>query len=65
MQRVKAFELRKKEEKDLVEELTKFRKELAQLRVSKVSAAPQVKLARIRVSVRCLTASVAREKGHR
>ena len=61
MQRVKAHELRQKEEKSLVEELTKFRvsfiapitlfsqKELAQLRVSKVSAAPQVKLARIRV----------------
>ena len=65
MQRVKAFELRQKDEKSLVEELTKFRKELAQLRVSKVSAAPQVKLARIRVRLRPLTGSVAREKGHR
>ena len=65
MQRVKAFELRQKDEKSLVEELTKFRKELAQLRVSKVSAAPQVKLARIRVRLSPLTGSVAREKGHR
>lgn len=29
--------------------MTKFRKELAQLRVSKVSSAPQVKLARIKI----------------
>ncbi len=50
MQRVKAHELRQKDEKSLVDELTKFRKELAQLRVSKVAAAPQVKLARIRVN---------------
>lgn len=66
MQRVKAFELRQKDEKGLVEELTKFRKELAQLRVSKVSAAPQVKLARIRVRLGALmTFAIAREKGHR
>jgi hypothetical protein len=61
MQRVKAHELRQKDEKALVDELTKFRvsflvfiflqKELSQLRVSKVSAAPQVKLARIRVII--------------
>ena len=66
MQRVKAFELRQKDEKGLTEELTKFRKELAQLRVSKVSAAPQTKLARIRVRLcAVMIGSVAREKGHR
>ena len=65
MQRVKAFDLRKKEEKDLIDELTKFRKELAQLRVSKVSSAPQAKLARIRVSISATTYDVACEKGHR
>ena len=65
MQRVKAFDLRKKEEKDLIDELTKFRKELAQLRVSKVSSAPQAKLARIRVSIPATTYDVACEKGHR
>merc|ERR1712226_320622 len=37
MNRVKAYQLRKYEEAKLVEELTAHRKELAQLRVSKVS----------------------------
>lgn len=50
MQRVKAHDLRSKDEGALVEELTKHRKELAQLRVSKVSSQPQVKLSKIRVS---------------
>merc|ERR1712066_1082595 len=48
MQRVKAHTLRKLEEPKLVEELTKHRKELAGLRVSKVSSQPQVKLTKIR-----------------
>lgn len=50
MQRVKAHELRKKDESAIVEELTKQRKELAQLRVAKVSSQAQVKLSKIRVS---------------
>jgi ribosomal protein L29 len=50
MQRVKAHELRKKDEKALTDELTKQRKDLAALRVSKVSSQPQVKLSKIRVS---------------
>jgi len=50
MQRVKAHDLRKKDEKVILEELTKQRKELAQLRVSKVSSQPQVKLSKIKVS---------------
>ena len=50
VERVKAHELRAKDEKGLTEELTKQRKELAQLRVSKVSSQPQVKLSKIRVS---------------
>ena len=49
MQRVKAHDLRKKDEKVILEELTKQRKELAQLRVSKVSSQPQVKLSKIKV----------------
>merc|ERR1711907_455435 len=48
MNRVKAHELRNKTEADCVEELGKHRKELAALRVSKVAAAPQVKLAKVR-----------------
>merc|ERR1719215_1129446 len=48
MQRVKAHELRTKDEGALVEELTKHRKELAALRASKVSSQPQVKLSKIR-----------------
>merc|ERR1711981_905267 len=48
MQRVKAHELRNKDEAACVEELQKHRKELASLRVSKVAAAPQVKLAKVR-----------------
>lgn len=50
MQRVKAHELRSKDETGLVAELTKQRKDLAALRVSKVSSQPQVKLSKIRVS---------------
>lgn len=50
MQRVKAHELRNKDEKALTDELTKQRKDLAALRVSKVSSQPQVKLSKIRVS---------------
>jgi large subunit ribosomal protein L35e len=45
----KAYELRKQEEPALVLNLNKFRAELVGLRTSKVSSAPQVKLARIRV----------------
>merc|ERR1711939_291424 len=48
MNRVKAHELRTKSEADCTEELAKHRKELASLRVSKVAAAPQVKLAKVR-----------------
>merc|ERR1711977_158650 len=48
MNRVKAHELRNKSEADCTEELNKHRKELAALRVSKVAAAPQVKLAKVR-----------------
>merc|ERR1712072_75562 len=48
MQRVKAHELRAKDEQFCTEELAKHRKELANLRVSKVAAAPQVKLAKVR-----------------
>ena len=51
MQRVKAHELRSKDEVALVNELTKQRKDLAALRVSKVSSQPQVKLSKIRVSL--------------
>jgi ribosomal protein L29 len=50
MQRVKAHELRSKDDKALTEELAKQRKELASLRVSQVSSQPQVKLTKIRVS---------------
>lgn len=59
MQRVKAHELRQKNEEQVLEELTKQRKELASLRVSKVSSQPQVKLSKIkqvRKSIaKCLT----------
>merc|ERR1711990_1246190 len=48
MNRVKAHELRNKSEVECTEELAKHRKELASLRVSKVAAAPQVKLAKVR-----------------
>ena len=48
-QRVKAYELRKQEPADLEKSLSKFRHDLVGLRTSKVSSAPQVKLARIRV----------------
>merc|ERR1711934_283480 len=47
MQKVRAHQLRKYEEAKLVEELTGHRKELAALRVSKVSQ-QQVKLTKIR-----------------
>ena len=50
-QKVKAFELRKQDDTVLVNNLNKFRAELVGLRTSKVSSAPQVKLARIRVSI--------------
>ena len=67
MQRVKAHELRKKDEKAVIEELARQRKELAQLRVQKVSSQAQVKLSKIRVSESCvLTVSGAVcEKSHR
>ena len=48
MQRVKAHELREKNQEALLEELTKQRKDLATLRVSKVSSQPQVKLSKIK-----------------
>merc|ERR1712241_590681 len=48
MNKVKAHSLRKYEEAKLVEELTQHRKELAALRVSKVSSQPQVKLTKIK-----------------
>ena len=57
MNRVKAHELRSKEESDLVNELMNHRKELAGLRVSKISSQPQVKLSKIR-SVRKAIARV-------
>lgn len=50
MNRVKAHELRNKDENSLTAELTKQRMSLAALRVSKVSSQPQVKLSKIRVS---------------
>ena len=49
-QKVKAYELRKANEANLLDNLNRFRSELVSLRTSKVSSAPQVKLARIRVS---------------
>lgn len=64
MQRVRAHELRAKDENALVEELTKHRKDLAALRVSKVSSQPQVKLSKIRVSVLNSHGLVC-QKGHR
>eukprot|EP00354_Favella_ehrenbergii_P003688 CAMPEP_0170450588 /NCGR_PEP_ID=MMETSP0123-20130129/72_1 /TAXON_ID=182087 /ORGANISM="Favella ehrenbergii, Strain Fehren 1" /LENGTH=71 /DNA_ID=CAMNT_0010711915 /DNA_START=23 /DNA_END=238 /DNA_ORIENTATION=+ len=48
MNKVKAHTLRKYEEAKLVEELTQHRKRLADLRVSKVSSQPQVKLTMIK-----------------
>ena len=48
-QKVKAFELRKEDEGALLKNLDRFRAELVGLRTSKVSSAPQVKLARIKV----------------
>jgi ribosomal protein L29 len=69
MQRVKAHELRKKDEKALTDELTKQRKDLAALRVSKVSSQPQVKLSKIRVSNDLppwiITICIVSEKGNR
>jgi ribosomal protein L29 len=70
MQRVKAHELRRKDEKALTDELTKQRKDLAALRVSKVSSQPQVKLSKIRVSndpklSRIITICIVCEKGYR
>ena len=68
MQRVKAHELRKKDEKALTDELTKQRKDLAALRVSKVSSQPQVKLSKIRVSdysSDLTNLPLVCEKGHR
>ena len=50
MPSVKAHDLRSKEETDLVNDLMSHRKELASLRVSKISSQPQVKLSKIRVS---------------
>ena len=47
--KVKAYELRKLNEDALLENLNKARTELVKLRTSKVSSAPQVKLAHIRV----------------
>ena len=47
--KVKAFELRKLPETDLMASLNRSRGELVKLRTSKVSSAPQVKLAHIKV----------------
>eukprot|EP00356_Strombidium_inclinatum_P005563 CAMPEP_0170491210 /NCGR_PEP_ID=MMETSP0208-20121228/10603_1 /TAXON_ID=197538 /ORGANISM="Strombidium inclinatum, Strain S3" /LENGTH=126 /DNA_ID=CAMNT_0010766753 /DNA_START=22 /DNA_END=402 /DNA_ORIENTATION=+ len=44
-----AFKLRESSEEELLKTLVQFRSELVGLRTSKVSSAPQVKLARIRV----------------
>ena len=49
-QKEKAWELRKQDDAQLIDKLNKLRSELVGLRTSKVSSAPQVKLARIRVS---------------
>eukprot|EP00928_Gymnodinium_smaydae_P096897 TRINITY_DN864_c0_g3_i1.p3 TRINITY_DN864_c0_g3~~TRINITY_DN864_c0_g3_i1.p3 ORF type:complete len:124 (-),score=44.29 TRINITY_DN864_c0_g3_i1:195-566(-) len=49
MVRVKAFELRSKTSKELLQELDEMKAELAQLRVAKVSGGAASKLARIRV----------------
>ena len=50
MNRIKAHDLRKRDETYCTSELTRARKELASLRVSKVSSQPQVKLSKIKVS---------------
>merc|ERR1711998_142200 len=63
-QKVKAYELRKQDESTLVQNLNKFRSELVGLRTQKVSSAPQVKLARIRVVRKAIakTLTVLNEK---
>ena len=48
--KVKAYDLRKQDENSLLVSLNKLKEELVGLRTQKVSSAPQVKLARIRVS---------------
>ena len=48
-QKVKAFEVRKVSEPELLAALESQRRELVSLRTSKVASAPQVKLARIKV----------------
>ncbi len=48
--KVKAYQLRKSDEPSLLLGLNKLKEELVGLRTQKVSSAPQVKLARIRVS---------------
>ena len=50
-QKEKAWELRKQDDAQLIDKLNKLRSELVGLRTSKVSSAPQVKLARIRVRI--------------
>ena len=49
--KIKAYELRRHDENTLLQTLNRHRQELVSLRTSKVSSAPQVKLARIRVSI--------------
>merc|ERR1712159_934007 len=48
-QKVKAFEVRKVSEPELLAALESQRRELVSLRTSKVASAPQIKLARIKV----------------
>lgn len=48
MVKVKAHELRNKEDKDLIKQLDELKSELAQLRVAKVSGGATAKLAKIK-----------------
>ena len=48
-QKLKAYEIRKSNENELLAVLESQRRELVGLRTSKVASAPQVKLARIKV----------------
>ena len=63
MQRVKAHELRSKDEKSLTDELTKQRKDLAALRVSKVSSQPKIRVSAPSPLINCYC--IGCEKGYR
>jgi large subunit ribosomal protein L35e len=69
---VKAKDLRKKGEEDLVKDLNEFRKQLSEMKLNKVSSSHQVKLSKIRTvrkdiarvltSINQLRKSAAREE---